>query len=219
MANTVLQAVNKVLRKLRESAVTTIEGDEYAELITDFLSETKSEIEDAEDWRSLQGTVLLDTVVDTYRYKLAAVYEGSKISDIYDQANDCYLEFNPSVVKEGLKYASPETGQAKYYDFVGYNDGEMLIDIFPVPDVADVRLYVNGKYVQGDLGYTSPDTTYLAVPQMPLVLGTYAKAIDERGDDDGEAYNKADAKYKVALADAISMENAAKGEPKIWEVE
>lgn len=219
MANTVLDVVNKVLRKLRESAVATIDGDDYAELITDFLTETKNEVEDAWDWTSLKGTVLLDTVIGTYRYKLAAVYMNSKIADIYDQTNDNYLEFDPDKVKEGLKYATPETGQPLYYDFVGFNDGEMLIDLFPVPDVADVRFYVNGKFVQGDLGYTDPGTTYLATPQMPLVLGTFAKAVEERGDDDGEALTKAEAKYNRSLADAISYENAAQGDPTVWEVE
>jgi len=219
MANTVLQTVNKVLRKLRESPVTTIEGDDYAELITDFMTETKEEVENATDWMALRGTVLLDTVADTYRYKLDAVYQNSKILEVYDQTNDVYLELNPAEVKEGLKYADPETGDPLYYDFVGFNDEEMLIDLFPVPDVSDIRLYVNGKFVQGDLSYTTPDTIYISVPQIPLVLGTYAKAIDERGDDDGEAYNKADAKYKTALSDAIAYEKANQGDPDIWEVE
>ena len=106
MSATVLTIVNKVLKKLRESTVTTIDGDDYAELITDFLTETKEQVENAWDWRALQGTVILDTVTSTYRYKLNAVYQNSKISDIYDQTNDNYLVFSPEKVKEGLKYAS-----------------------------------------------------------------------------------------------------------------
>lgn len=219
MSAPVLTIVNKVLKKLRESPVTTIAGDEYAELITDLLTETKEEVENAFDWRALQGTVLLDTVADVYRYKLLAVYQNSKIRDIYDQTNDTYLEFNPEKVTEGLKYATPETGNPQYYDFVGFNDGEMLIDVFPVPPIDDIRLYVNGKFVQGDLGYTSPDTTYIATPETPLILGTYARAIDERGEDDGEAFNKADAKYRLALGESIQYEVATQGDPLDWEVE
>ena len=185
MSATVLTIVNKVLKKLRESTVTTIDGDEYAELITDLLTEAKREVEDAWDWTSLKGTVLLDTIVGTYRYKVSAVYQGSVIKEIYDQTNDNYLILSPEKVQEGLKYAVPETGQPLYYDFVGYNDGEMMIDLFPVPDVADTRMYINGKYVQGDISYTDPDTTYIATPMMPLVLGTYIRALDERGDDRG----------------------------------
>lgn len=220
MSATVLTIVNKVLRKLRESTVTTIDGDDYAELIVDFLTETKDEVETAWDWTALEGTVLLDTVADTYRYKLAAVYQGSKIRNVYDQGNGRYLEYNPSAVEEGLKFATPDTGKPLYYDYVGYNDGEMLIDLYPVPDVDDIRIYVNGKYVQGDVGYTNPSTTYIATPEMPLVLGTYAKAIDERGEDDGEAYTKAEARYQKHLALAIQAENAAQGEEhSTWEVE
>jgi len=82
MANTVLTIVNKVLKKLRESTVTTIDGDDYAELITDLLTETKREVEDAWNWTALKGTVLLDTLASVYRYKISAVYQGSVIKDI-----------------------------------------------------------------------------------------------------------------------------------------
>ena len=127
MSAPVLTIVNRVLRKLRESTVNSIDGDEQAELITDFLTETKEEVEDAYDWRSLQGTVLLDTVADTYRYKLQGVYERSVIKELYDQTNDRYLEFSPVDDKEGLKLATPESGDPLYWDMVGFNDDEMLI--------------------------------------------------------------------------------------------
>ncbi len=219
MSATKLVIVNKVMRKLRESKITTIDGDDYAELITDFLTETKREIEDAWDWTVLKGTVLLDTVVGTYRYKLSNVYERSEIHDVYNQTHDVYLQFNPSVVKEGLKLSSPTTGTPCYYDIVGYNDSEMLIDVFPVPDVADVRLYVNGKYVQGDLGYTVPDEL-ITTNTMANVLGTYAKAIQERGEDDGEAVTKAEAAYHRALSDAVAMDDSIQGNAKSeWSTE
>lgn len=220
MSTPVLTIVNKVLKKLRESTVTTIEGDDYAELITDFLTETKQEIEDAWDWTALKGTVLLDTIADAYRYKLSSVYEGSEIHSVYDQTNDCYLEFSPTKVDDLLKLTVPETGTAKYYSIVGYNDSEMLIDIAPVPDTANIRLYINGKYVQGDLPYTNPSTTLIATPMMPLVLGTYAKAVEERGEDDGEALTKAETKYARSLSDAIALDNANQGGANAqWEVE
>ena len=62
--------------------MTTIDGDDYAELITDLLTEAKREVEDAWDWTSLKGTVLLDTIVGTYRYKVSAVYQGSVIKAV-----------------------------------------------------------------------------------------------------------------------------------------
>lgn len=210
MSATKLTIVNKVLRKLRESAIATIEGDDYAELITDFLTETKREIEDAWDWTVLRGTVLLDTVTSTYRYKLNAVYEGSEIHDIYNQTHGNYLKFSPERVKDGLKVAAPTTGVPAYYDIVGFNDSEMLIDIYPVPNADDIRLYVNGKYVQGDLAYDTPDELILT-NTMALVLGTYAKAVMERGEDDGEAVTKAEAAYHRSLSDAVAFDDKNQG--------
>ena len=73
--------------------------------------------------------------------------------------------------------------------------------------------------MQGSIGYTAPDTTYIYTPEIPLVLGTYARAIDERGEDDGEAFNKADDKYRTALNTAVLAENAATGDDLDWETE
>jgi len=220
MSATVLTIVNKVLKKLRESTVNSIDGDDYAEQITDLLTETKDEVEKAWKWTALKGTVLLDTTASTYRYKLAGAYEGTVLFELYDQTNNRYLKYDPEKVKEGLKYATPDEGEPIYFDYAGWNDSEMLIDLFPVPDVDDIRIYVNGWYPQGDIGYTNPDTTYIYTPMMPLVLGTYAKAVEERGEDDGDLYSRAHMKYMESLGRAIQHENAMQGEEHTnWSVE
>jgi hypothetical protein len=220
MSATVLTIVNKVMRKLREDTVNSIDGDIYAEQITDLLTEVKDEVEKAWPWQALLGTVLLDTTASAYRYKLQGIYEGSKIMEVYDQTNNRYLINDPNKVKEGLKYPTPDEGKPIYWDYAGWNDDEMLIDIYPVPDVDDIRIYVNGWYPQGDISYTDPDTTYIYTPMNPLVLGTYARAVEERGEDDGNSFTRAEARYRKALGDAIALENALQGERHAqWNVE
>lgn len=217
MSATVLTIVNRVLRKLRESTVASIDGDDYAELITDFLTETKEDVEDAFDWQCLQSTVTVDTVAGTAQYKLTGVYERSLVKAVYDQTHDTYLEFNPAKVEEGLRYTTPDQGDPVYYDFVGFNDdGEMLVELYPVPAVTNDRFVFYGKFVQGDVAYTSPDTTYISTPTLPLVLGTYARAVDERGEDDGEAFTKAEAKYRKALSNSVAYDNGAQGDITDW---
>ena len=217
MSATVLTITNRVLRRLRKSTVNSISGNTYAELIVDLLTEAKSEIEDAFDWQALQGTVLMDTVADTYRYKLQGVYERSVIKRVYDQTHDRWLDHSPTKVDRGLRLATPETGEPRYYDFVGYNDGELLIDLWPVPDADDYRIFWHGKYVQGDVGYDNPGTTYLATPTLPLVLGTLYRAITERGEDDGDSATRVELDYDDALADAIAQDNLAQGDILNWE--
>ena len=54
---TYLQLVNAVLRRLRESEVTTVQGagntNSYARLVGDFINEAKSQVEAAYDWSAL----------------------------------------------------------------------------------------------------------------------------------------------------------------------
>ena len=219
MSATVLTITNRVLRRLRKSTVSSVSGNSYAELIVDLMTEAKEEVEDAFDWQTLQGTVLMDTVASTYRYKLQGVYERSLIKKVYDQTNDWYLTHDPAEVDKGLRIASPATGAPKYYDFVGYNDGEMLVDLYPVPDVDDIRIFWHGKMVQGDLSYTDPDTTYIVTPTLPMVLGTLYRAIEERGEDDGEALTKLERKFLKALAHSVTLDNAAQGDIMDWEAD
>jgi predicted N-acetyltransferase YhbS len=55
---TYLELVNKVLRRLRESEVSTVQGvgnaNQYARLIGDFINEAKSQVEVAWDWSALR---------------------------------------------------------------------------------------------------------------------------------------------------------------------
>ena len=214
---TLLEIVNKVLRKLREPTVSIIAGDDYAELITDFLSETKREVEDKTHWSNLDGLVVVQTVSGVPQYTLAGVYERSEVVEVYNRTTKAHLSLNERAVKEGIDDLPVQTGEPMYWRPVGYLNGELQIEVFPVPDkVYDLK--IEGKFVQKDLSYS--DTTFeLLTPEYPLFLGTYAKALEERGDDDGEPVTKAEDKYKKALGDAAILDANLRGDKMIWEVE
>ena len=71
---TYIELVNSVLRRLRESEVTTVQGtgnsNSYARLIGDFVNEAKSQVEVAWDWSALRSTLTLTTTADVFNYEL-----------------------------------------------------------------------------------------------------------------------------------------------------
>lgn len=207
MSNSVLVIVNKVLRKLRETKITSITDQEYPELITDLLTETLTEVEQAWDWDVMFSDISVATVAAQSQYSVTGAEGDSKVRSIYNQTKDYHLTQDNSRVINGLRDTNPTTGDPQWWRHSGVDsNGVITVDVYPIPDEVDTML-VDTKTYTGDLVYTSPSTNLLDTPLTPLVLGTYAKAVAERGEDDGESFNKADAKYRASLASSIQIEN------------
>jgi hypothetical protein len=62
----------------------------------------------------------------------------------------------------------------------------------------------------------SSDATVLLVPSHPVVLGAYARALVERGEDGGLVSSEAYALYKSSLADHIAIESTRYTENECW---
>jgi hypothetical protein len=105
------------------------------------------------------------------------------------------------------------TGSPAYYNFNGVsNDGDTQVDIYPVPDgVYTIRFNVilRNQNMIGD-----GDDIY--VPSRPVVLLALAKAIEERGEDGGNASMNAYAAGRSSLADEIALDAARRPEDTLW---
>ena len=87
-----------------------------------------------------------------------------------------------------------------------------MIDVYPIPNgVYDIR--VNIIQPQPALVNNSDE---ILVPAEPVIMGAYARAIAERGEDAGLAGNEAYALYKQSLGDAISLESGLFCEEQEW---
>ena len=53
---TYLEAVNKVLRRLRENTVSSVDETIYSRLIGEFVNDANHMVEDAWDWSNLRET-------------------------------------------------------------------------------------------------------------------------------------------------------------------
>ena len=60
--------------------------------------------------------------------------------------------------------------------------------------------------------------TEITMDEWPIILGAYAKAIGERGEDAGRTELDAVAQYKVAVSDAIALDVARTDGEDMWHV-
>jgi hypothetical protein len=61
------------------------------------------------------------------------------------------------------------------------------------------------------------DADTLLAPKEPVVLGAFARALVERGEDGGLNSTEAFGLYKSSLADAIAIESSRYVEEETWE--
>lgn len=215
---TYLDLVNKVLLRLREPTVSTVQGsgnsNTYARLIGEFVNEAKSQVEAAWDWSALRSTLTLTTTANVFNYELNGTQNNFKVIDVLNDTSNFVMEYKTGqwFDEKFLLYTQPK-GAPAYYNFNGVSvDGDTQVDIYPVPDgVYALRFNIT----QRKLPLTA-DTDTLVIPSRPVILLATAMAIEERGEDGGQQSMNAYAAGQSALADEIALDAARHPEDTIW---
>ena len=215
---TYLEIVNAVMRRLRESEVSTVQGsgnsNSYARLIGDFVNEAKSQVEAAWDWSALRSTLTLTTTADVFNYELQNTRNSAKVLDVWNDTSNIEMGYQTShwFTQEFLM-ADPQKGIPVYYNFNGVStDGDSQVDIYPIPDgVYDLRFNMTLRNLP-----LAADTDATVLPTRPIILLATAMAIEERGEDGGQQSINAYAAAQSALADEIAFDAARHPEDTIW---
>lgn len=206
---TFVQAVNKVLQRLRESTVTDYNDTDYSTLISIFVNDAKREVEDAWDWTALRTTITVTTSATDYDYTLTGAGDRFTVLSVWNDTTNQKYFLNPighKQIKLMLGIDNSDTSEPTRYAFEGEdssNDPTVLM--WPIPNGV-YSIDFNLVLPQADLAASA---TVIKVPEYPVVLGAYAKAIEERGEDMGITAQSAWNDYNKALAMAI-MQDAAK---------
>jgi hypothetical protein len=214
---TYLQLINAVLRRLRETEVSAYDQSDYSKLIGSFINETKREVEDAWNWIQLRSTIQVVMAGDstTYRYALTGAGNRYRILQVINDSQDWELCRTPyTVMNRWFTEQNPQIDSPTNYDINGNTDGDPNVDFYPIPNVADT-INFNLVLPQADL---SSDTDTLTVPSWPVILGAYAKALSERGEDGGRSYAEVYNDYNKALSDAIAIDTMGVQDEINWEV-
>ena len=92
------------------------------------------------------------------------------------------------------------------------SNGDMMCSFWPIPTDSDT---IRFSLVLPENEFVN-DTDTTKMPKEPIVLGAYARALVERGEDGGLSSSEAQAIYKQVLADYIATEGARSPETDSW---
>lgn len=209
---TYLELVNKILIRLREPEVTSVQDNPYSKLIGEFVNVVKREVEDTYNWSALRSTISVTTTPDVYSYILTDSTTRLRIFDVHDDTNDFELKYQTTQwFDRQFQANTPARTNPMYYNLNGVTtDGDQQVDLFPIPDGAYVIRF-NIYKPQDDL---IDDTDVIQVPFQPVVEGALARAISERGDDGG--YTEQESRYNRVLSDLIAIEAGNRPDESIW---
>ena len=209
-----VQLVNSVLRRLRETSVSSVADNAYSRLIGEFINDAKRQVEDAYPWNSLSDTLTASTADGIFNYILNGSGQRFRIIDVLnDSSNVVVQNATTRWMNDQFLLTTAQRGSPSYYNFNGTNsNGDTQVDLYPIPDgVYEIRFNV-----------IKPQTTLVAdadillVPSEPVIFNAAARAIAERGEDGGILAGEMAYIYNQSLADAIAIESSRYVEESAW---
>ena len=215
MATTYLQAVNSVLRRLRETEVATVNETSYSKLIGELVNDAKKQVEDAYEWNSLVTYFNVSTVADQYDYTVTGLGDRFRIVDFLNDTQDyAMINITAERMNRFTTFGTPQKSSPLYYTFstVDASTGDTKVSLFPLPDKT-YSLILDAIVPQADL---TSDSTIILAPATPIILNAYARALLERGEDNGLNSSEAWALYKSSLSDNIAIQAAHHTEFTEW---
>ena len=206
------ELINQVLIRLREDTISSDwSGDindsstisAYQKVIGALVNDSKRYVEQRHDWLNLRSTVNITTVNGTKNYNLSSGQE-IKILDAINQTTGMHLRQVGKTYINTVTYPSQNTGEPLYYGFNGSDSSNNLkVDLSPVPTEAHTISFDIIKF-QDDL---TEAATVISVPEKPVVLGAWAMAIAERGEDGGTQSSLMAQESIEALKQAIILDS------------
>ena len=226
---TYLEVVNSVLKRLRESTVSTVTENAYSALVGEFVNDAKREVEDAYQWSTLLDYVDITTAPGVATYFLndsttgvrnAAITErarlwidpdeNSPLALITDSTRETRLHhisptesylYLQQANNQGAQYR-PEQFKIKTIPTLVSGKWNKQLELAPTPDDAyTVRLFIVNP--QNDLSAASD---VLRVPQSPVIQRAYLYCLYERGEELGETLTLTSVKAKESLDTAIALD-------------
>jgi len=205
------EVINEVLIRLRETPIASDWSgsindsstvSDYNKVIGALVNDAKRSIESYHDWQILRETVNITTVADTKNYSLSSGQEF-KIIDVINNATGNELLQVSRAYLNRERYPTASTGEPHYYGFNGADSSNNLkVDLSPTPNKAETISFDIVKYQDA----LTTASTVVKIPTKPLILGAYARALSERGEDGGTQSSIAAQEAASAISQAIMMD-------------
>ena len=211
---TYLDLVNNVLRRLRETEVSSVQTNAYSKLIGDLVNDAKDLVETSWDWSALRTTLTITTTADVFNYSLTGSQNNIKELNVLNDTSNLIMQYQTNNWFDSqFLLGNPVSGAPMYYTYNGVDsDGDTLIDVYPKPDGV-YSLRFNCALRNPDL---STDIDTLKIPPMPVMHLAVAFASRERGETGGTSSAEYFSMANKYLSDAIAMDAARHPEETIF---
>lgn len=231
------EMINAVLRRLRQNTINVIwDGDledatnvsAYQKLIGDFVEEVRKEVENSWNWRALFDTDT-DSISGPITTPSRTIYASNftlNISDpglfklvqiVHTDTGQPLIELSYAEMRKlHLANTSNVPGRPMYYSISDRTDNYLgnTVQVYPP---ADQEYEFESLMFTGEDPLTeSQDITSL--PSHVIILGAWARAIAERGEDGGSLSDMVFGQYSNALSDEIQKDALHSGQELIWYV-
>lgn len=214
---TYLEAVNGVLRRLREAEVSTVEQKTYSKLIGTFVNDARDYVLSRWDWLSLEETIDITTADGTAEYTIDGAGDKAYVERFIDTTNNNVLvEVDMDWIRRQTEIPSTASSAPYYYAMSGVaSDLDPKVTFYPTPaGVYTIKAYVDKSGVT-----LSDDTDTLGVPDQAVVQFAYALALDERGETGGTAARRQYEIAEIYIANAVMADAAKRPAETVYTVE
>jgi len=211
---TYLDAVNNVLRRLREEEVTTVQANTYSKMVGDFVNDAKDLVETAWDWAGLRNTLTVTTQEDVFSYVLTGSQSTIKLLDVINDTSNFFMEYRTATWFDNQYLnQTPVKGSPAFYTFNGVDsNGDSQVDLYPKPDgVYEIKF--NSVLRNNNL---SLDADKLFIPSAPVIHLAIALLSRERGETGGTSTPEYFAIADKYLADAVAMDAQKHPDENVW---
>jgi len=229
------EIINSVLRRLREDTIDSDwSGDlydsttvtDYQKLIGELVNDSKKQVESYHDWQALRETFNIKTRDGNMQYTLGDSIRGAgvsfKVLDVICQETGQVLEqvTNDWINNATFPLANISSGKPTYYAFNGISQAnttrepDFNIDLYPVPDSIQT---ISFNIVGAQKELKEADQV-LRTPSQPVILGAWARAIAERGEDGGTVSSGVAAEARDALNMAVQLDSSNMEYERDWYV-
>lgn len=229
------QIINSVLRRLREDTIDSdwsgnlydsVSVSDYQKLIGELVNDSKKNVESYHDWNALRETFNIKTQAGNMQYTLGDATRGAgvsfKVLDVICQDTGQVLEQVPNdwLNEAVFPLSQAANGKPTKYAFNGVaqagvdREPDFNIDLYPVPDSIQT-ISVNIVGAQKELSTASQ---VLRVPSQPVILGAWARAIAERGEDGGSISSAVAAEARDSLNLAVQLDAGNMEYERDWTV-
>lgn len=228
---TQLQTVNAVLRRLRESTVSTVDANDYSILIAEFINDAKAELEDMWFW-TVNETEVTDTILgdsSTTTYDITETTDRSFLIRRYDDnmpmAWDTTSGENQQLYdipyksllaqRNEAQTALPAIERPNEFALTPDSDGRgWTIELLQA--ATEARTWKTYWYIpQADLAVDgTADSTEILLPSRPIFLMALYFAQYERGEAQPGGYEEKRAHTAAAAAMELDMQTHKKSDQK-----